>query len=360
VLEIAIYFLRLGCVGFGGPLSLVAQMQKDLVEERHWMTQEEFVQSLALIKAMPGALAFSTAAYLGTRRRGFWGGTIAGWCLVLPAFFMMILLAEMYDQVAKISVVNRALSGMQAAALALIVLSIPGLMKGYERRGLFWVLVLAGLALLLAEVPEPVLILSFGALSLLIIKWRVRAQSMSLLTIAPLIFFFPEARDLFLICFKAGAVVFGTGLAAVPILEADFVEKMKWLSHSQFMDALAFGQMTPGPVMVTVAFVGFKVSGFKGALLGTFAVFLPCYFHMTTWFPRLTGWLSRQRWVPHFVLGALAAVIATLSLTTFKLCRASSVPQLVVLLAFVLISLKWKIPSWLIILLGALVGVTFL
>jgi chromate transporter len=355
--EIAIYFLRLGCIGFGGPLSLVAQMQKDLIEERKWIPQQEFVQSLALIKAMPGALAFSTAAYLGTRRGGFWGGTIAGWCLVLPAFCMMLVLAQVYEQVSQVTWVTQALAGMQAAALALIALSIRGLMKGYERNGLFWVLVAAGLVLLVGEIPEPVLILAFGVLSLVILKRKKSLNGISLLSVTPLSFFGPELKDLFLICFKAGAVVFGTGLAAVPILEADIVEKMSWLNHSQFMDALAFGQMTPGPVLVTVTFVGYKVSGLAGAVVATFGVFLPSYFHMTTWFPRLTGWLSRQTWVSSFILGALAAVIATLALTVFKLCRLSTGPQLAILIGFLLLNLKWKVPSWAVIALGALAGV---
>lgn len=356
--EIAVYFLKLGCLGFGGPISLVAQMQRDLVDERRWLDKAQFSQSLALIKSMPGPLSFSTATYLGYCRGGFWGGTLAGWSLVLPAFCMILLVARFYDQVAGISLVHSALLGMQAGALALIAYSIKSLLHGYERSVLFWELFFASIGLIFWEVPEPLLILGFGAGVALL---RDKSSSARLAAFAwPALFADEKIVKLFLLCFKSGAVVFGTGLAMVPILEHDFVTQMQWLSHSQFMDALAFGQLTPGPVLITVTFVGYKVAGLAGATVATLGIFFPSYIHMTTWFPRFNQWLSQQRWIANFILGALAAVVGTLVVTTFRLASTNSLVQNVLVAIFFGLVYRYKLSSWKVILLGALAGMSFL
>lgn len=360
VKEIVFYFLRLGATGFGGPVALVAQMQKDLIEERQWISKEDFVQSLALIKSMPGALAFSTACYMGYRRAGFWGGTLAGWCLVLPAFFLILVIAQIYDALSKVPAIASSLSGMQAAALALILLSIKSLVKGYEKSAKFWMLLVAGLAFSYWGVPEPFVIVGFAAFAVLTSDEYFKSSRLKMFSGWPLLFFNPQIIDLFLICFKSGAFVFGSGLAMVPVLENDFVTKMSWLTHGQFMDALAFGQMTPGPVLITVTFVGYKISGMAGAIAATVGVFLPSQIHMTTWFPRLTGWLSKQKWISHFILGALAAVVATLASASLKLCLQSSYWQNLMTFVLAALSLKVKIPSWLLILMGGALGFVFL
>lgn len=361
--EIFFYFLRLGALGFGGPLALVAQMQKDLVQERKWISNEEFAQGLALIKSMPGPLAFSTASYLGTKRGGFWGGQLAGWCLVLPAFLMMLALGYYYESFSQISWVNAMLAGMQAAAMALIIFSIKGLAQGYFRIKMFWFLMLIAGALTWAGLPEPIVILGMGGASLVIRYWRPTQHSLwsAVGLISPLSFFADEKiRDLTWICLKSGAVVFGTGLAMVPILEHGFVHDMHWMTHGQFMDALAFGQMTPGPVLITVTFVGFKVAGFAGALIATVSIFFASSVHMTTWFPRMTGWLAQQKWVSHFVFGALAAVIATLVLTTGKLLWAGTWQQAVLTGIGLACLFRWKIPSWMMVIIGGVVGLLVL
>ncbi len=360
VKEIALYFLRLGSTGFGGPVAIVAQIQKDLVDDRQWISKEDFIQSLALIKSMPGALAFSTACYMGYRRAGFWGGTVAGWCLVAPAFLLILLIAQVYDQISQIPAISASLAGMQAAALALIVLSIRSLIKGYEKNYKFWALLVAGIGLSFLATPEPLIILGFALFAVATSSSIGGNRSLKLFSGLPLLLLNQSIADLFLICFKSGAFVFGSGLAIVPILENDFVTKMGWITHSQFMDALAFGQMTPGPVLITVTFVGYKVSGMTGAIAATVGVFLPSQIHMTTWFPRLTGWLSKQKWISSFILGALAAVVATLSMATVKLCLQSSHLQNLATLGFALLSFKFKIPSWLLIILGAVFGFVFL
>lgn len=352
--EIFWYFLRLGSLGFGGPIALVAQMQRDLVVERKWISEEDFNQSISLIKAMPGPLAFSTAAYMGTRRGGFWGGAIAGWTLVLPAFLLMLILATTYESYSAVPLINAALKGMQAASLAIIIFSIQSLVGHSWKKWWFWVfLVMSGL-LLRFDVAEPFVILLSGALAVLAYK---KASSKTLYAFAPVFLVHPERlAEMSWMCVKAGAFVFGTGLAMVPILEADFVTRTGWLAQSEFMDALAFGQMTPGPVLITVTFAGYRVSGLLGALIATVSIFFASFVHMTTWFPKLVGWLSKQKWIGDFTLGALAAVIAALLLVSLRLASMNSSVQNMIMLASLLLMFAFKIPSWLVIILGGVAG----
>lgn len=342
-------------MGFGGPITLVAQMQTDLVEKEKWQSKADFVQALALIKSMPGPLAFSTAAYLGTIRGGFWGGQIAGWSLVLPAFVMMILLASSYDKFSQIPMIVHVLSGMQAMALALIVFSIKSLAEGYLHRPLFWALVVAAILFTYLGLPEPLIILGLGIFGMLLPK-KVSPTSHLFSAGVFALLMDDNIQNLFWICLKTGAFIFGSGLAMVPLLEHGFVQEMHWMTHSQFMDALAFGQMTPGPVLITVTFVGFKVAGILGATIATIAIFLASSVHMTTWFPRMTVWLSKQKWISSFILGALAAVVGTLVFVTGKLVAVSDFKQIGLVVLGMFILWKWKFPSWALITVGGLCG----
>lgn len=347
--EVFQYFLRLGVLGFGGPLALIAQMQKDLVQERKWISEEKFQQVLPLIKMMPGPVAFQLATFIGHERRGFWGGFLAAIGLVLPSFFLMVALASGYDQFVQISSLKSMMIGMQAGAMALILLSLKPLILPHKSKSLFWILLVASVALLFKGLlPEVLLILTFGLLAVIwtLVKNRKLAIEGSTL-------------QLFLICLKSGAVVFGTGLAIVPVLEGDFVDKLHWLTHSEFMDALAFGQLTPGPVVITVTFVGFRIAGVMGAIAATVGIFLPAFFHMTTWFPKAIGWLQKQKWIAEFSMGAIAAVTGAIVVTVLKSCLDWGFQLNLVLLGIVMINLLFKIPSWSAILIGSALGFLF-
>jgi chromate transporter len=173
--------------------------------------------------------------------------------------------------------------------------------------------------------------------------------------VAPLVAAVPLSQ-LFWICFKSGAVVFGTGLAIVPVLETDFVQNLNLISHEQFMHALAFGQMTPGPVLITVTFLGYKVSGLMGAIVTTFAVFLPSFIHMSTWFPKAVLWMARQKWISGLVFGATAAVIGSLIFLSLRLCQENTMFQNILVVISIIALWKAKVPSWLLILLGGAAG----
>ena len=346
-LEIAKYFFRLGLTGFGGPLALVAEMQKELVEKRKWMPLDEFRQGFALIKTLPGPVAFQSALYLSYRRSNRWGALLGGLLLLLPAFFVMIFLAIFYDRFHQSPDMVSWLAGFQVGALALITLALRPLTSGSLHLPRFWGL--AGLSFLLlysGTFPEPLLIVLAGSTSVCF-DYLPTSKKLNEMAFSFLL--------LIWICIKAGAFIFGTGLAIVPFLEKDFVQVTGWITHGQFMDALAFGQLTPGPVSVTVTFIGYRLDGFRGAIVASLAIFFPSGFHQLTWFPRFSGWFSQQKWVPAFVTGAMASIAAGVVIALVHLGKELSLEEFILWGVLLVISFFSKIPNWLVVLVGGVV-----
>lgn len=333
--EVFIFFIRLGILGFGGPLALISTMQTELVEKRRWMDPDDFNATFSLIKAMPGPLAFMTAVTLGRARAGFIGACIAGFALNFPAFCLMVLFSIFFSSLSGFESTKLLMLGMQVSALGVIMGSLKGLMRSHITDFFFWVMIaISGLINFFYPQLEPVIILGFGLLMVLIRKYSVR-----------------ELGSLILVCFKAGALVFGSGLAIVPMLQHDVVEKYNWLTQSEFLDALAFGQMTPGPVVITATYVGHKVAGMEGAVLATLAIFAASFVHMTTWFPYVTGKLRGKSWVKDFTYGAIAAVVGPIIVAVIKLGMGIQLTGVLLVLAAIsfVITLWGKVPMWLII-----------
>lgn len=374
--EVFSYFLRLGLFGFGGPMALIATMQKDLVEQRRWIESDQFNQAFPLIKAMPGAVGFMTAVFLGRHRAGSKGGWAAAIGLLLPSFSLMILFGAFYEQLRGASIAQAFLSGMQAGALGIIAASLKGLFWPHRHKPLFWILAIVAFALtLIAPRLEPILILSCGVGTALLFQLRERkllpeALRRMKIAILPI---FANINDLsgFLIapasvalakseswwlslaqltwtCFKSGAFVFGSGLAIVPLMEHDFVQRLGWLSHDMFMDALAFGQITPGPVVITATFIGFKAMGLVGAIVATVAIFAPPFIHMMTWFPRFLNRLLKLSWISAFVMGAIAAVVGAIAATGVLLSQPWwNQPIQLAMISLVLVgALFTRLPAW--------------
>lgn len=338
--EIFFYFLRLGSLGFGGPLALVSNMQNYAVEEKKWIDNDEFNSTFALIKAMPGPIAFMTAVFLGRRRAGFWGGFLAGVGLNLPAFCLMILFSLFFSSVSHFKFVHLLMVGMQAAALGVILGSLKGLVKGKHKNVFFWILVsVSGIINYFHPSLEPVFIIGFGLMMIM------QKRLFDLGTLA-------------LVCFKAGALVFGSGLAIVPMLQHDVVTKYNWLSQNEFLDALAFGQMTPGPVVITATYIGHRMHGMTGAVVATVCIFAAAFFHMSTWFPRVVGKLKGKLWVNNFIFGAIAGVVGPILVAVYRLglgIHLTPFLGLLMALSFV-VTLKGKFPLWAVIPLGGLVA----
>lgn len=360
-LEVFTYFLRLGTLGFGGPLAVVGTIQKDLIENRKWMSEEDFNGTFSLIKAMPGPVAFQTAVFMGRARAGFFGGALAAIGIVAPAFFLMILFSLFFKSMNELSFTHMILAGMQVAALGVILGSLKGLIKNNVRDLFFWFLIfLSGLINYFHPSLEPIIIIGFGLMIVFFKQWQRSGNAhMTFLGLAaPAAFFSDTVRDLTIVCFKAGALVFGTGLAIVPMLQHDVVYKYKWLTQSEFLDALAFGQMTPGPVVITATYIGHKLAGMPGATVATLAIFAAAFFHMSTWFPLVVNRLRGKKWINDFVFGAVAAVVGPIIVTVFKMGLEVhfSIFLFIMALMVFFLTLLSKIPLWLLIPLGGLLN----
>lgn len=283
VRELLLYFLRLGTLGFGGPIALAGYMQRDLVEQRRWVSKQDYVEGLALAQLAPGPLAAQLAIYLGWVRAGNLGATLVAAAFILPSFVMVLGLSWLYLHYGGLWWMQGLFYGIGAVVIAIIARSAFKLVRMTLRRdpllwSLFalsavvtawtesevvWLFVLCGLAVLVVRAaPRP-------AATALLVPWFFTglhgpAQSSTLATIA---WYFAEA----------GAFVFGSGLAIVPFLYGGVVQDFHWLTEQQFLDAVAVAMITPGPVVITVAFIGYLVAGPAGATVAAIGVFLPCY-----------------------------------------------------------------------------------
>lgn len=315
------YFLLLGATGFGGPLMLIQQMRKHYVGETSQITAAEFDQTFTLIKAMPGPIAFQMAVFLGNRSFGFRGGLTAGFAFLLPSFLMMLAFGYFYTFLVSITFIHPILDGFLFSASAVILISLKSLILANFKNPFFVPLVIINIVLVWKNmVPEPVLITGFGLLTILLFKNIERNKFFSM---AFLLVDWAQVFELFKICLVSGAVVFGTGLALFPVLKTSLVDVHQWVTLKEFSDGVIFGQMSPGPVSITGAFLGYKISGLVGALVAVFGIFCMPFVHMVTWFPRAVKWLSCQSWIADFLVGATAAVVASILVTVISMNKNS-------------------------------------
>lgn len=344
MLEVIRYFFSLGFLGFGGPFASIATMQRDLVEKRKWISENEFSQAFAMIKAMPGPVASQMCMYLSIRRAGRWGGIAGGISFLVPPFLLMLLLAVGAKALSTFSFMPSIFLGFQAAAFALIILSFRSLAKPYKKDPLYWTLCICVAAISwVLPIPEPILIIGAGIVALLFVRVQLNGKN-------------HELGTLFWICFKAGAFVFGSGLAIVPLLEEDFVTRLHWVTHAQFLDALAFGQITPGPVVISATYLGFLTHGFAGACVATLAIFLPAAVHMLTWFPAFLARYGDRPAFHTFGRGAIAAVSGVMLVfcAHVVLGWAPSTIGIAVLCMLALLFGNW--PAWIIVPFGGIIS----
>src|SRR6266704_2775798 len=287
--ELLVYFLRLGTLGFGGPIALAGHMQKDLVEERRWVSKQDYLEGLAFSQLSPGPLAAQLAMFLGWVRAGALGATLVGIAFTLPSFVMVLLLAALYVHFGSLPWIQGMFYGIGAAVIAIIARSAIKLVRGTVGKDwLLWT-IFAALAITTAWTQSEIvwLFILCGVIAMLVKAppVAVRAQSMTLLAmVSPLLTGIHGVATvatlgiLFVFFLKAGAFVFGSGLAIVPFLYGGVVVKFHWLTERQFVDAVAVAMITPGPVVITSAFIGFLVAGIRGAVVAAAAVFAPPYF----------------------------------------------------------------------------------
>ena len=364
-----LYFLRLGTLGFGGPIALVGYMQKDLVEERKWVSKEDYFEGLAFSQLCPGPLAAQLAKYIGWLHGGTLGATLTGAAFILPSFLMVLGLASLYVRFGRLGWIQGMFYGIGAAVSAIIVRSAWKLIQKTLGRdfllwGLFtvlavttvwtqseivWLFVLCGFVSLFVMAPP-----KLGAstpeapvISPGLVTGLLGAASAG--TIGSVFIFFV----------KAGAFVFGSGLAIVPFLYGGVVGKFHWLTERQFLDAVAVAMITPGPIVITSGFIGYLVAGPLGAFAAALAVFLPPYLLVIFVAPYYRR-LAQNRQVKAFVQGVTAAAVGAIAGAAVILCRRALVDMPTVLIALLtlasLLGLK-KIPEPILILAAGVAGI---
>ena len=363
------YFLRLGTLGFGGPVALAGYMQKDLVEERKWVSERDYVEGLAFSQLSPGPLAAQLAMYLGWVRAGIPGATLTGAAFVLPSFLMVVALAALYVHYGQLGWIQGAFYGIGAAVIAIIVRSAQKLVRATLKKDwLLWVL-FAALALTTAWTESEIvwLFVLCGFVALLVkAPPRLRGApgaAAALIAMAPLsagLFGAAGAdtlRTLFLFFLKAGAFVFGSGLAIVPFLYGGVVVRFHWLTERQFVDAVAVAMITPGPVVITAGFIGYLVAGPLGAALAATAVFAPPYFIVVGGAPYYRRFAKNPQ-VKAFVQGVTAAAVGAIAGAAFILGRRSLTDWPTVLIAVITLGLlQWKkIPEPILIVAAGIAG----
>jgi chromate transporter len=371
--QLVLYFLGLGSWGFGGPVALAGYMHRDLVEKRKWISEEDYKEGLALAQLAPGPLAAQLGIYIGYVHYRILGATLAGLAFVLPSFIIVVTLGFIYTQWQGIPWMQAVFYGVGAAVIGIIAMSAYKLTRksiGTDK----WLgaIYLITAAYTVWKENENVL-LFFGAG---IIYWWVKfpkkkisfpkkkAGDLIKSFSFPLLFNFPFGASgntlwqLLLYFTKAGALVFGSGLAIVPFLYGGVVKEHAWLNEQQFMDAVAVAMITPGPVVITVAFIGFLVAGFAGACLAAFGTFFPSYVFTVVPAPYFRKY-GKHPGIKAFVDGVTAAAIGAISGAVIVLGKRSLVDVYTIALAIitVIVLLRFKkLPEPVIILAAAGIG----
>jgi len=364
------YFLWLGTFGFGGPIALAGYMQRDLVDKNHWVSKEDYIHGLALAQLCPGPLAAQLAMYLGWVRQGVLGASLVAAAFILPSFIMVLIISALYVHFGSLPWMTGAFYGIGAAVIALIIRSavklakmtndkdillwivfaINALVTAWTASEILWVFVLSGIAMMFIKAPPKIRAKSsfpiiFSAPNVLISGIHGAASTGTLFKI--LLYFA-----------WAGTFVFGSGLAIVPFLHGGIVDQYHWLTERQFIDAVAVAMITPGPVVITVAFIGYLIGGFVGATLAAIGVFIPCYLFvviLAPYYRRLVANLS----IKAFVSGVTAAAAGAIAGAAFVLGKQAIIDIKTIcifILCFILVLTVKKIPEPLLIIAAGVVG----
>jgi chromate transporter len=356
------YFLKLGTVGFGGPIALAGHMQQDLVDERGWITKEDYVEGLAFAQLAPGPLAAQLAIYLGYLRAGLLGATLVGVAFVLPSFLMVLALSAAYVRYGGLNWMQGMFYGVGAAVIGIIARSAYKLTRiTLHRDKLLWAIFLV-LAVATAWTSREIisLVVLAGFVSLFAKQWPVRVKAENTVALLFTGLVLPSSGllwEIFGYFAKAGMFVFGSGLAIVPFLYGGVVQGHHWLNDHQFVDAVAVAMITPGPVVITVGFIGYLVAGVAGATVAALGVFLPVWAVVIVLAPSYKRWAKNQK-IKAFVSGVTAAATGAIAGSVVVLARRSLYdgPTVVIALLSLGLLIKWKIPEPIIITLAAAAG----
>ncbi len=393
--ELYLYFLKLGTFCFGGPIALAASMERDLVEKKKVVTLQEYKDGLALAQLAPGPMATQLAMYIGYIRGGFLGSTIVSLAFILPSFLIVLLLSWLYVELQGLPLLQAMFYGIGAAVIGVITKGSYNLLKNTLHSYLLWIVaILLAIITVITKEENFWAFLAAGLVVMVIYAYNSKYLESTIYknnnhaTKYPkknkkittkkneviktnknlLTFFLPASlyavgsSSLFLTLFlyfaKVSLFVFGSGLAIVPFLYGGVVTNYHWLNEQQFLDAIAVAMITPGPVVITVAFIGYLVAGLKGAILATLGMFLPVYL-VTIALAPIFSKISKNIYVRGFVNGITAAAFGALAGAVVVIASRSlvDITTVVIFLATLFLVFRTKIPEPVIILAAGLVGI---
>jgi chromate transporter len=362
--ELVRYFLRLGCLGFGGPVALVGQMERELVDGKKWLTKAQMREAIAICQSLPGPLAIQVGIYVSYLRGGFRGAWAGGWSFILPNFVIVAALGALYVYLGDLQPITGIFYGVSPAVIALILHSCYRLAKLGMEDWLQWAIAAVCLAItVILQAEVALLFIGAGVLGILYYGSLFKRTPAALSVTAPVLAHLAPAAPgsilgkLLLFFLKAGSLTFGSGLVIVPFLEQGLVQQFGWLDERQFLIAVAIGMISPGPVVITATFVGYLVAGFWGSLISTVGIFLPSFLLVLIAAPLL----ARHRGNPNvqgFVKGAYAAAIGTILGACILLGRIAIGDGLTALIGIgsLAILFRWKVSNPLLIAATAVVG----
>jgi chromate transporter len=366
--DLVIYFLRLGTLGFGGPVALCGLMEKELVQDRGWLTKQEMRDAIAVSQSLPGPLAIQVGIFAAYLRGGFWGAWAGGWAFILPNFLIVAALGALYVHFGGLSWMTAIFYGVSPAVIALILHSCWRLAKLGMEDWLQWVIAaICFVVTIVFQAELAVLFIGAGIIGILyygsLFRRFNQPPASGAVALIPLgaVTAKPAAPStlgqLFTFFFKAGSLTFGSGLVIVPFLEKGLVQQTGWLNGREFFVAVAVGMLSPGPVVITATFVGYLVAGFWGSLVATVGIFLPSFLLILFVAPILVRHRENSN-VQGFVKGAYGAAIGTILGACVLLGKIAIGDWLTVLIAIgsLIVLFRWKVSNPLLVGVTAAIG----
>ncbi|HEU4354495.1 MAG TPA: chromate efflux transporter [Actinomycetota bacterium] len=367
--ELATLFLRLGATAFGGPAAHVSMMHDEVVTRRRWLGEQEFLDLLGATNLIPGPNSTEMAIHIGLARARWRGLVVAGACFILPAMLIVLALAWAYVRYGETPAVEGLLYGIEPVVIAIVLQALLRLGRTAVKRSALLIAVGLGVvALYLVGVNE--LVLLFGAgLVVALVRGADRLRRGVSPGLVPMLgALLPSAAAvaertsvelwrLFLLFLKFGAVIYGSGYVLFAFIQGDLVDRLGWITQQQLVDALAVGQLTPGPVFTTATFIGYLVGGVGGALLATLAIFLPGFVFVAALQP-IVRRMRRSTWTGDLLDGVNAGAIGLMAGVTWQLGREAitDVPTALLAIAAAVVLFRWKVNSGWLVLVGAVLG----
>lgn len=373
--EISSTFLKIGIMAYGGP-AIMGIMQAELQEKRQWLSKERFVEGLSLVNMLPGAGATQLGIFLGYTRAGWWGGLLAGLCFVLPAFFIMLTLSLVYATFGSTPLLRGALYGLGPVVLGIFAVAVYRLGRNAITGPAQVLIVLAAAAAIITSPLGIAMVLAIaGALGIFLFhSRRIGLAALAALAVLQLALYFAPAYfggnttaasiqgsagllDIGAFFFKVGALTFGGGLTMITFIQEQVVNQYHWLTPREFVDGLALGQFTPGPILMVAAYVGYKLAGIAGAIVAGTAIFLPSFILMLAILPVYER-VRKLLWIKAALKGIGPAVIGTLTVSLVQMAP-HAVPDKFAAILFVLAVMAllwWRIGALKVMLGGALFG----